>query len=360
MKKINVLLWAALLLFLPIFSFAETIKPIVDFSVQDKYLQNLRPIFNALSAEEKSTPWGIEYQIGLGFAKKLDLYQAMTSFKRADILIGDASFQRKAELQYQIINCYYLGKRFHDVVDFFEGSILASTDRNFLAFQDLLIILFESYLKCDDLDRAKWMLHTTAKFYPELAKKLGLTQAICRADLFEMRQLADLKETNEELAKMKWEKEEFSMRLVSDEGEEETRTVDVAKMRQLEEYAECQKCTGEILTSYLAKKKSPLLASSLNALIPGMGYLYIGQKGSAFTAFCLNALFIGATAYFADTGNIPAAIITGGFEAGWYFGGILGAKEGATFYNERLFEREAHWQMRDHKLFPILMLRHGF
>jgi hypothetical protein len=338
---------------------AETIKPIIDFAIQDKYLQNLRPIFHPLSTEEKNMPWGVEYQIGLGFAKKLDLYQAMTSFKRADILIGDGNFQRKAELQYQIINSYYLGKRYHDVVNFFEESILASTDRNFLAFQDLLIILFESYLKCDDADRAKWMLHTMAKFYPDLAKKLTLTHAISQANLFEMKQLSDLKETQEELAKMKWDKEEFSIRLVSDEGEEET-PADKDKMRQLEEYAECQKCTGEIYYAYLAKKKSPFVASTLNALVPGMGYLYIGQRSSAFTAFCLNAAFIGATVYFAESGNIPAAIITAGFEAGWYFGGILGAKEGATFYNERLFEKEAHRQMRDHKLFPILMLRHGF
>jgi hypothetical protein len=353
MRKISIILFLCAPLC------AERIKPLLDFAVQDKYLQNLRPIFTSLTSEEKNTPWGIEYQIGIGFAKKLDLYQAMTSFKRADILIGDTQFQRKAEIQYQIINCYYLGKRYQDVVDFFEESILASTDRNFLAFQDLLIILFESYLKCDDVDRAKWMLHTTAKFYPTLAKKLEITQAICQADLLGMKQLANVKETEEELAKMKWEKEDFSIRLVSDEGEEEA-SFDKEKMYQLEEYAACQKCTGEILSSYLCKKKSPFAAASLNAIIPGMGYLYIGQKASAFTAFCLNGLFIGATAYFAKAGNIPAAVITGGFEAGWYFGGILGAKEGAIFYNERLFEKEAHWQMRDHKLFPILMLRHGF
>ena len=41
-------------------------------------------------------------------------------------------------------------------------------------------------------------------------------------------------------------------------------------------------------------------------------------------------------------------------------GGILGAKEGATLYNERLFETSAHYHMRDHKLYPILMLHHGF
>ena len=32
----------------------------------------------------------------------------------------------------------------------------------------------------------------------------------------------------------------------------------------------------------------------------------------------------------------------------------------AMLYNERLFETHAHYQMRDHKLFPILMLQHGF
>ena len=54
------------------------IKPRLDYSVQDKYLKHLSPVFLPLSPEELESPWGREYQIGLAFAKTLDLYQAFT------------------------------------------------------------------------------------------------------------------------------------------------------------------------------------------------------------------------------------------------------------------------------------------
>ena len=115
------------------------LNPELDYSVQDKYIQNLQPIFTSLSEEEVSQRWGQEYQIGFAFAKKLDLYQAITAFKRADILIPENNFQRKAEIQYHIINCYYLGKKYFDVIDTFEDSILAGTNRTLSSTSQFLV-----------------------------------------------------------------------------------------------------------------------------------------------------------------------------------------------------------------------------
>lgn len=340
----------------------EKIQPQLDFSVQDKYLLHLKSVFPPLSLEEKSTRWGVEYQIGMEFAKKLDLYQSITALKRADILIDEKNFQRKAEIQYQIINCYYLAKRYQDVIDSFEESTLANTDRNFAAFQDLLVILFESYLQCDDEVHANRILKSMEKFHPTIAKKLAITSAITRADFEALANLSQDKSTQEAIALIEKTKStgDLDIVLVNDCDEPKFSIDELSQLANLRDLEGCQSAASEILESYKLKRKSPRTAAILNTICPGAGYLYLGQKQSAFTAFCLNGLFIGAASYFFIQGNYPAAVITTGFEAGWYFGGILGAKEGAITYNERLFENEAHWQMRDHKLFPILMLQHGF
>jgi hypothetical protein len=366
MKKTNKLLISTICFFISSCTSSQTlktaIKPKIDFSVQDKYLKHLTPVFTALTEAELLTAWGKEYQIGLAFAKKLDLYGAITSFKRADILIPDSLLGRKAEIQYQIINCYYLGKKYFDVIDSFENSILAGTDRNFIGFHDLLIILADSYIQCENPERASFILRTMKKFYPVDAKKFELTSAILKADLFEMKELSNTSTTQKEvdaLAK-KLTPKDYLITAVKDPEVLSSEVATENEIAELEHLIDCQTATTDVLKAFNKYKKNPSLAGFLNATIPGLGYLYIGQKQSAFTAFSLNALFIASTVYFVKQDNIPAAVITLSFETGWYLGGILGAKEGALLYNERLFETHAHYQMRDHKLFPILMLQHGF
>ncbi len=346
----------------PSLAVKNEMKPKIDFAVQDKYLKHLSPLANPLNESELDTAWGKEYQIGLAFAKRLDLYQAISSFKRADILIPESHYLRKGEIQYQIINCYYLGKKYYDVIDTFETSVLANTDRNFIGFHDLLIILVDAYNQCDNSERASWILRTMKKFYPNDAKKLELTSAILHADLFVMKQLANTTATKEEIDNLYalMPESKSGIILTSDSNRISNHPEQDKEISELENLLDCQAATGEVLKAFNKYKKNPSLAGFLNATIPGLGYLYIGQKQSAFTAFCLNALFISSTGYFFYKGNIPAAIITLSFESGWYLGGILGAKEGAMLYNERLYETHAHYQMRDHKLFPILMLQHGF
>lgn len=325
------------------------LSPKLDFAVQDKYLQSLKPIFPPLTTEELKTPWGLEYQIGLAFAKKLDLFHAIASFKRADILIPDSLFQRKSEIQYHIINTYYLGKKFNDVIDSFENSILANTNRNFAGFHDLLIILFEAYQKCDEEDRAVWILQTMKKFYPEEGKKLELTSHLLHANLKELSLLIETKPINKPAI------EKTQSELIQPVGFlEEEEEIDETHINH------CKLACKELIEIYQQNRKSPLLAQTLNALLPGAGYLYLGQKQSAFTAFTLNGLFIAAAGYFYYQDNIPAAIITLGFESGWYLGGIVGVAESAKLYNERIFETHAHHRMRDNKLYPVLMLHHGF
>ena len=68
---------------------------------------------------------------------------------------------------------------------------------------------------------------------------------------------------------------------------------------------------NDFLDAYALQKKSTGRAQLYNALLPGAGYLYLGQRQTATTAFLLNGLFIAASTYFFIDGNIPAGIIFG-------------------------------------------------
>jgi len=292
------------------------IDPVVDYTVQERYLKKLPASFPPLSPAEKREDWGKEYLIGLFFAKELDLYQAITAFKRAEFLIPSSEKQRKLEIQYEIILCYFLGQKYEEVLSSFKASDLKFIDSSFPAYNDLLIILYESYQKVGDPQSAQQMLENLRYSSPEEADKLALSHAISTADFCSLRPYAATPSSPPYLKQM--------------------------------------------LNCYDNCKKSVSVAQGLNALLPGAGFLYIGQKQSALTAFLLNGLFIFATYEFFHHNFIAAGIITASFEAGWYFGGIYGGGEEAKFYNERLYEREAYNVLNRERLFPVLLLKYGF
>lgn len=340
----------------------EVLEPKLGYFVHDQYLQKLHSIFSPLTNEEVITDWGKEYCIGLYFAKELDLYQAITAFKRSSILIPDEKIQRRREIDYQIINAYYLGGQFESAVSFFDQSLLANIEPSFPAFHDLLVILYDSLKNEKEEERADRMLKTMDKYYPLEKKKLQISNAILSGDIelisetieddFITTSIASL-ETSLDNAFYK-QSQGFS------KIDQQEHIASEKKLKSLYELKECKKATEQIYSDYKNKRKSPFIAGSLNAILPGLGYLYLGQKQSAFTAFMLNSLTAGTAVYFYKNNNLPAALLTLSFESGWYFGGIYGAKQEATFFNKRTFENSAHYRMRDHKLYPILMLKHGF
>ncbi len=81
--------------------------------------------------------------------------------------------------------------------------------------------------------------------------------------------------------------------------------------------------------------KSPALAGTLSALLPGAGQLYVGRKKDAAAAFLLNVLFVWAAVESFDNGNDVTGGILLAFEAGWYSGNIFNAVGGAHKYNRR-------------------------
>lgn len=293
----------------------EQIEPKIDYSVQDRYLLRLPSPFTPLSEDERKQEWAKEYKIAMGFSHELDLYQAITAFKRTLFLLPREEKQRRLELQYEVLLCYYIGKKYSEVIQTFDSSGLHFVGSEFPASHDLLTILFDSYNHLKETEKAQKILQYMQSHYPCDAEKLSLSQGLQEGNIFLIEQFSTLPNYN---------------------------------------------YLASLLTCYNKEKKSIQQAQTLNALLPGAGYLYIGQKQSAMTAFLLNGLFIGASYYFFHKGNIPAGIIFTGFESGWYFGGIYGAGEEAKFYNERMYEKCAAPVMNQHKLFPILSLQYAF
>lgn len=294
----------------------ESIEPQIRQVVQDSYIKKLPSAFSPLTPEELSQGWSKEYLIGLGFAKKLDLYQAMTAFKRAEILLGDLSASRKKEIEYDIILCYYLGGKYNEVTYNFENSSLMHAGKDFPAFHDLLIIMYDAYEETGQPKKAEGIAQLISYYYPQTEEKLEVSSVLINGD--------------------------------------------IPRARELSAYYPSNVPLHHVLKEYDLKKKSTGKAQLFNALMPGAGYLYLGQKQSAFTAFMLNALFIAATYEFLHRGYNAAGIIFGTFEVGWYVGGIYGARQEARLYNERVYERIAMPVLYQEKLFPVLMIQYAF
>lgn len=81
--------------------------------------------------------------------------------------------------------------------------------------------------------------------------------------------------------------------------------------------------------------KSPALAGTLAAIIPGAGHLYTERPRDALVAFLLNGAFIwAAVELFEDDKYVAGGIVTF-FELGWYTGNIYSAVNSAHKYNRR-------------------------
>lgn len=295
---------------------SEHIEPRICYQLQDQSFSRLQSAFSPLTPEDRATDWGKEMTIAHAFALDLDLYRAISTYKRAEILLPLNFPKRRQEIQYDILLCYYLGKRYEEAIEFFEKSELERVDKAFSAYHDLLLIVSECYREIHKEEREERMHELLQRSFPETAEQLKVSLALRSADLIALGEL------NEVLPRPSY--------------------------------------LDAPLSAYEVEKKSVGTAQFLNAVLPGAGYLYLGQKKSACTAFLLNGLFIAAAAHFFHHHHLAAGIITTSFEAGWYFGGIYGAGEEANYFNEHLYEEKMSPILHNQNLFPIHLLRYAF
>jgi tetratricopeptide (TPR) repeat protein len=288
--------------------------PPICYELRPSDVSRLRPLPPPPHDEVKER-WADEERIGIAFARNLDFYRAITAFERALILLPYGS-PRRPLLEYDVFLCYCLAGRYQEALCYFERSSLAFISADFPAYEDLLITLEECFRVSCEPDRAAAMLQQLKAVNPITGNALELSSALSSADFCHLDQLAHSPDPPPQL--------------------------------------DC------LLECYCAGKKKEGQAAVLAALLPGAGYLYVGQRQTAVTSFLLNALFIWATyAFFADQ-KIAAGIVTLSFETGWYFGGIYGSAAAARTYNERLYACEANPYMRHHRLYPLLRITYGF
>jgi tetratricopeptide (TPR) repeat protein len=294
----------------------EKIEPKIAVTIPKQKIRSLPSAFNPLSDLEKKEEWAKEYFIGQKLAGSWDLYRAITAFKRAEILIPGYLKTRLNEIHYFIVLSYYLGEKYQEAIDAFDHSPLLEIDSNFPVYKDLLVILLDCFTHEKNFDKAATVLKLIQEHDNSLSHVMKVSYAMTNYDRKDL--------------------------------------------NSLQQTTAVGKDTSELLHGFDRLKKSETKAQVFNALLPGMGYLYLGQKQTAFTAFMLNALTTYAAYHFFSHGNIAAGVLFTSIETGWYFGGITGAKESAKLYNERIYEHGVSPIMQKHHLHPILNLSHAF
>ena len=291
-------------------------EPHIPYFPQSRQIKFAQSAFEKLSNDELREEWARELYIGLAFGHDMDLYRAITAFKRALILLPKKRAERRAQIEYCIFESYYLGLKYAEAIETFETGTLFQVTSSFPAYTDLYVMLYECYIQEEELDQAFHILESLRKSNPETAARLEIWSGLLKLDFCEVSALA----------------------ASQPDGEEITQFID----------------------AYRCNAKSVEKARFLNGLIPGAGYLYVGQKQTAATSFLINALFTGAAYYFFKNGNIPAGIITASLESGWYIGGINGAGLAAQEYNKRLYEENGKELLVKERLIPFLMLETTF
>jgi len=286
------------------------IDPKIDYTLSTPAIKCLPSAFPALDIEEYKQSWAKELYLGNAFAREGDLYRAISCYKRALFLLPPQYVERRLQIEFEILQSYYLGKKFSDVITIYEEKGLREVSECFPAKQDLLIMVYEAYQASNRCEEAQRILEKLQTLHPEKGQQLQQYEAV--------------------------------------------QNVHLATLSKMSE------ASASFVDSYVRCAKSESKAKTLNALLPGAGYLYMGQQQTALTAFIVNALFVAAAYHFFNHGNIAAGIITSSLEFGWYYGGIHGAGQAAKIYNEMVYENLARDYLQQNRLFPSLMLRYAF
>lgn len=292
-------------------------EPDLQCAPQRRQVAAAPSLFPPLSAAERSEPWGREWLIGEAFARDLDFYRAITAYRRAAILFSEGEIGRLEQIEYSIFLCYYLGQHYREAIDFFEeAKLLPQVSGRFPALRDLLIALYDSYMMIEEGEKAQRLLPLLEKFDQEALDQLKLSTYLRQGQ---------------------WEKSAEATRW-HPHGDELL-------------YA---------LKDFRCAQLSVERAQLFNAVLPGAGYYYVGQRQAAITSLAINALFTAAAYQFFDRGYIAAGLITASLEMGWYLGGINGAGLAAKQYNETVYNLRLREPMINLRLFPMLMLEGSF
>lgn len=272
--------------------------------------------FPKLDKAEIKMEWGKEFILGQAFIEEVDLYRAITCYKRALFLIPSQNVVRKRQIEFCLMQAYFFGDKYKEALNVYDGSSLRDSPGDFPAMPELLIMLYHCYEENNEPEKAERIQQLMLKQNPRLSDDVELSEAVIEGDLCT-------------LTTSDWP-------------------------------CERQQPLNLFLEDYETERLSVRKAQVLNGVLPGAGYFYVGLKKTALTSFLINSIFIAASYQFFHKGYPALGIFTTSLEFGWYFGGINGAGLAANEYNERLYERKAKDFLIEQRLFPILMFSHAF
>ncbi|MBE9536043.1 MAG: tetratricopeptide repeat protein [Proteobacteria bacterium] len=230
--------------------------------------------------------------------KERDFYRAITEYKRLIFFYPQSQLSKRARLQ--IALAYMEGKKFG-------------------AAQSAL----EDFIDLYDDDEMKWQaifymaeVHYRAGDYGEAIQLFSRVES---ADTTaELKKEATVKKGWAFVKKGDWAAASHLFKTTN--ADEKRESIDRLSLE---------------LTKVDLRHKSPALAGTLSAVLPGAGQLYVGRKKDAAAAFLLNGAFIlGAVEAFRDDKDVIGGILLF-FEAGWYAGNIYSAIGGAHKYNDK-------------------------
>jgi tetratricopeptide (TPR) repeat protein len=238
--------------------------------------------------------------LGDAFMAEGDYYRAVTEYKKLTILFPES--ERLVEAFYQIGMAYYRGKDYKTAVKDFAKvrQIYASSYFSSAAFYEGL-----SYEKLGRHDAAALAFERSRLFdenHPDARNaQLGLSlNALEKNDT----------------AGCRVELEDFLVNYPQDER--------VPGVRE----------SFTLLDEYETKsQKSPALAGTMSAVIPGSGQMYAEHYKDGLMAFVVNGLFIAGTIAAIDDDNYALAAIVGGIGVPFYVGNIYGAANATRKWN---------------------------
>lgn len=258
------------------------------------------PAFSANDSELLISP---EIQLGLAgmFLAEGENYRAVTEYKKFLYLFPDSPDQDRA--MFNMARAYMNGEDYPAAISVFQQLRSSMTDSAYIDESHYLEGV--SYWKHGDIIQADQEL----SILTEESDDSQVVQAAIKA-----RALVAL--DGGESGRSRAELNGFLARFPQDPEAEKIREALVL----IEKYE-------------LKPRKSPGLAASLSAVLPGSGYFYAGSPGDGVSAFVINALFIAGLVEAIDQENDGLVILVGGFGLPFYIGNIYGSANAARKWN---------------------------
>lgn len=256
-------------------------------------------LFLTLSPSFAGTPAQDIASFGDSLFEDEDYYRAITEYKRLIHLYPETSLAKEASLKIAI--AYIEGKRF--------DAALSALEKFRQTYSNDPLSLEALFLKGE-----AWF---AAANYREALRVFELAQIEALSLEDKNRARAARGWT---LMKMgKWKAASSSFETLSDRDQ-----------------GRYLKLSGELEKGESLSTKSPSLAGTLSAILPGAGQFYVGRKRDAVVSFLLNGVFIAGAADAFRRGEDAVGGILLFFEAGWYAGNIYSAAGGAHKYNNKV------------------------